>query len=88
MGAAAREAERGPLMLEGAQLTLRSALRDLDEGVRALLGDGSARLALVSELLGRDGGVDGPRPRDRVARGRRRGPPRPRRGSARLFVVR
>jgi hypothetical protein len=37
---------------EDTRTTLQSALRDLDDGVRALLGPERARIGIVLELLG------------------------------------
>ena len=81
-------------MIDELRIALRSALRDLDQGLGALIGGPQARLTLARELLERDGG--GPaRPGEPVAPGRRPDAPRParrrvrsRRSSAPLALVR
>jgi len=40
-------------MSDGARNTLRRALRDLDDGIRVLLGQEPVELGIVRELLGR-----------------------------------
>jgi hypothetical protein len=71
-------------MSEDARRTLQLALRDLDDGMRALLGPERARIGIVLELLGPKGVVprDGEAP---VASQRRTKPARaPRPGRRRI----